>query len=69
MTLGENPSTLLQLHLFVSYSEADKVPVEGLTIKDKSKSNEKESEKGKKLGDGSSPTTASPATQSAAVTE
>ncbi|XP_019129261.2 serine/threonine-protein phosphatase 6 regulatory subunit 2 isoform X2 [Larimichthys crocea] len=49
--------------------EADKVPVEGLTIKDKSKSNEKESEKGKKLGDGSSPTTASPATQSAAVTE
>ncbi|TMS05913.1 Serine/threonine-protein phosphatase 6 regulatory subunit 2 [Larimichthys crocea] len=50
-------------------SEADKVPVEGLTIKDKSKSNEKESEKGKKLGDGSSPTTASPATQSAAVTE
>lgn len=50
-------------------SEADKVPVEGLSIKDKGKGNEKESEKGKKHGDCPNPTTASPTNQSAAVTQ
>ncbi|XP_041794392.1 serine/threonine-protein phosphatase 6 regulatory subunit 2 isoform X1 [Chelmon rostratus] len=50
-------------------SEADKVPVEGLAIKDKGIGNEKESESGKKHGDGPSPTTASPTTQPAAVTQ
>nr|XP_046249551.1 serine/threonine-protein phosphatase 6 regulatory subunit 2 [Scatophagus argus]XP_046249552.1 serine/threonine-protein phosphatase 6 regulatory subunit 2 [Scatophagus argus]XP_046249553.1 serine/threonine-protein phosphatase 6 regulatory subunit 2 [Scatophagus argus] len=48
-------------------SEADKVPAEGLPIKDKG--NEKEREKRKKHGDGSNPTTASPPTQSSAVTQ
>ncbi|XP_067445714.1 serine/threonine-protein phosphatase 6 regulatory subunit 2 isoform X2 [Thunnus thynnus] len=47
-------------------SEADKMPVEGLSIKDKGKGDEKDSEKGKKHGD---PTTASPTKQSAAVTQ
>ncbi|XP_042266623.1 serine/threonine-protein phosphatase 6 regulatory subunit 2 isoform X2 [Thunnus maccoyii] len=47
-------------------SEADKMPVEGLSIKDKGKGDEKDSEKGKKHGD---PTTASPTNQSAAVTQ
>ncbi|XP_044211638.1 serine/threonine-protein phosphatase 6 regulatory subunit 2 isoform X1 [Thunnus albacares] len=46
--------------------EADKMPVEGLSIKDKGKGDEKDSEKGKKHGD---PTTASPTNQSAAVTQ
>ncbi|XP_067445712.1 serine/threonine-protein phosphatase 6 regulatory subunit 2 isoform X1 [Thunnus thynnus] len=46
--------------------EADKMPVEGLSIKDKGKGDEKDSEKGKKHGD---PTTASPTKQSAAVTQ
>ncbi|XP_076588645.1 serine/threonine-protein phosphatase 6 regulatory subunit 2 isoform X2 [Chaetodon auriga] len=50
-------------------SDADKVPVEGLAVKDKGKGIEKESESGKKHGDGPSPTTASPTTQSAAVTQ
>ncbi|XP_051237506.1 serine/threonine-protein phosphatase 6 regulatory subunit 2 isoform X2 [Dicentrarchus labrax] len=50
-------------------SEADKVPVEGLAIKDKGKGNEKESEKGKNHVDGPSPATTSPAAQSAAVTQ
>lgn len=50
-------------------SEADKVPAEGLSIKDKGKGNEKESEKGKKHGDCPNPTTASPTNQSAAVTQ
>ncbi|XP_073327456.1 serine/threonine-protein phosphatase 6 regulatory subunit 2 isoform X2 [Pagrus major] len=50
-------------------SEADKVPVEGLSIKDKGKGKEKESEKGKKHGDGPSPATASPVPQSASVTQ
>ncbi|XP_044050672.1 serine/threonine-protein phosphatase 6 regulatory subunit 2 isoform X4 [Siniperca chuatsi] len=50
-------------------SEADKVPVEGLSIKDKGKGKEKESKKGKKHGDCPSPATASPATQSASVTQ
>ncbi|XP_033490738.1 serine/threonine-protein phosphatase 6 regulatory subunit 2 isoform X3 [Epinephelus lanceolatus] len=50
-------------------SEADKVPVEGLSIKDKGKGNEKQSEKGKKHGDCPNPTTASPTNQSAAVTQ
>ncbi|KAL7402569.1 hypothetical protein ABVT39_016981 [Epinephelus coioides] len=50
-------------------SEADKVPAEGLSIKDKGKGNEKESEKGKKYGDSPNPTTASPTNQSAAVTQ
>ncbi|XP_044050670.1 serine/threonine-protein phosphatase 6 regulatory subunit 2 isoform X2 [Siniperca chuatsi] len=49
--------------------EADKVPVEGLSIKDKGKGKEKESKKGKKHGDCPSPATASPATQSASVTQ
>ncbi|XP_036962456.1 serine/threonine-protein phosphatase 6 regulatory subunit 2 isoform X1 [Acanthopagrus latus] len=49
-------------------SEADKVPLEGLSIKDKGKGKEKESEKGKKHGDGPSPATASPVSQSASVT-
>ncbi|XP_053175104.1 serine/threonine-protein phosphatase 6 regulatory subunit 2 isoform X1 [Scomber japonicus] len=50
-------------------SEADKVPVEGLSVKDKGKGNEKDSEKGKKHGDFPSPSTASPTNQSAAVTQ
>ncbi|XP_036962460.1 serine/threonine-protein phosphatase 6 regulatory subunit 2 isoform X2 [Acanthopagrus latus] len=50
-------------------SEADKVPLEGLSIKDKGKGKEKESEKGKKHGDGPSPATASPVSQSASVTQ
>lgn len=50
-------------------SEADKVPLEGLSIKDKGKGKEKESEKGKKHGDGPSPPTASPVSQSASVTQ
>lgn len=50
-------------------SEADKVPLEGLSIKDKGKSDEKESEKGKKHGDCPNPTTTSPTNQSAAVTQ
>lgn len=59
---------------FVFCSKADKVPVEGLAIKDKGKGNESESEKEKKHGDGpspttTSPTTTSPTTQSAAVTQ
>ncbi|XP_037623398.1 serine/threonine-protein phosphatase 6 regulatory subunit 2 isoform X4 [Sebastes umbrosus] len=49
--------------------EADKVPVEGLSIKDKGKSDEKESEKGKKHEDCPNPTTTSPTNQSAAVTQ
>ncbi|XP_035521444.1 serine/threonine-protein phosphatase 6 regulatory subunit 2 [Morone saxatilis] len=49
--------------------EADKVPVEGLAIKDKGKDNEKESEKGKNHVDGPSPAATSPAAQSAAVTQ
>ncbi|XP_029290508.1 serine/threonine-protein phosphatase 6 regulatory subunit 2 isoform X2 [Cottoperca gobio] len=49
--------------------EADKVPVEGLSIKDQGKGNEKESEKGKKHGDCPNPTTANPTNQSAAVTQ
>lgn len=71
MSSGDNhsyPSSLLQLRLFFC-SEADKVPVEGLAIKDKGIGNEKESESGKKHGDGPSPTTASPTTQPAAVTQ
>lgn len=50
-------------------SEADKVPVEGLSIKDKGKSNEKEGEKGKKPADFPTSSTTSPANQSAAVTQ
>ncbi|KAA8590169.1 hypothetical protein FQN60_014103 [Etheostoma spectabile] len=50
-------------------SEADKVPVEGLSIKDKKKGNEKESEKGKKHEDCPNPSTTSPTKQSAAVTQ
>lgn len=68
MTICGCPSSLLQLH-FVFCSEADKVPVEELTIKDKEKSNEREGEKEKKPGDGPSLTATSPTTQSAAVTQ
>lgn len=50
-------------------SEADKVPLEGLSIKDKGKGKDKESGKGKKHGDGPSPATASPVPQSASVTQ
>ncbi|XP_041651632.1 serine/threonine-protein phosphatase 6 regulatory subunit 2 isoform X2 [Cheilinus undulatus] len=50
-------------------SDADKVPAEGLSITDKEKSNEKESEKGKKQGDCPSQNTASPTSQSAAVSQ
>nr|XP_020469220.1 serine/threonine-protein phosphatase 6 regulatory subunit 2-like isoform X3 [Monopterus albus] len=46
-------------------SEADKVPVEGLSIKDKGKNNEKEVEK----GDSPNPATTSSTNQSAAVTQ
>ncbi|XP_041651625.1 serine/threonine-protein phosphatase 6 regulatory subunit 2 isoform X1 [Cheilinus undulatus] len=49
--------------------DADKVPAEGLSITDKEKSNEKESEKGKKQGDCPSQNTASPTSQSAAVSQ
>uniref|UniRef100_UPI0037E90ECA serine/threonine-protein phosphatase 6 regulatory subunit 2 n=1 Tax=Semicossyphus pulcher TaxID=241346 RepID=UPI0037E90ECA len=50
-------------------SDADKVPVEGLSLKEKGKANEKESETGKKHGDCPSQTTASSTTQSAASTQ
>lgn len=50
-------------------SEADKVPVEGLSIKDKGKSSEKESKKAKKHGDCPSATTTSPTNQSAPATQ
>ncbi|XP_030282137.1 serine/threonine-protein phosphatase 6 regulatory subunit 2 isoform X4 [Sparus aurata] len=50
-------------------SEADKVPLEGLSIKDKGKGKDKESGKGKKHGDDPSPATASPVPQSASVTQ
>uniref|UniRef100_A0A671VPP3 Protein phosphatase 6 regulatory subunit 2 n=1 Tax=Sparus aurata TaxID=8175 RepID=A0A671VPP3_SPAAU len=49
--------------------EADKVPLEGLSIKDKGKGKDKESGKGKKHGDDPSPATASPVPQSASVTQ
>ncbi|XP_035797865.2 serine/threonine-protein phosphatase 6 regulatory subunit 2 isoform X2 [Amphiprion ocellaris] len=49
--------------------EADKVPVEGLSVKDKGKSSDKESEKGKKHGNCSNPITTSPTNQSAAATQ
>ncbi|CAN9499251.1 unnamed protein product [Ophioblennius macclurei] len=48
-------------------SEADKVPVEKLSIEDKGTGNEKENEKGKKHANYSSPITTSPANQSAAA--
>lgn len=54
----------LQLYLLLFCSEADKVPGEGLTVKDKGKGHEKESEKGKKHAEGPSPTT-----QSASVSQ
>ncbi|XP_075998299.1 serine/threonine-protein phosphatase 6 regulatory subunit 2 isoform X2 [Genypterus blacodes] len=56
-------------------SDADKVPIEGLSIqdkdkdKDKGKGTEKDGEKGKKQGDPPSTTSASPPNQSAAVTQ
>lgn len=50
-------------------SEADKVPLEGLAIKDKGKGNEKESEEEKKRGDDPSSAPASPQSQSTAVTQ
>ncbi|KAM3609237.1 uncharacterized protein V6R79_011613 [Siganus canaliculatus] len=50
-------------------SEADKVPLEGLAIKDKGAGSEKEGGKGKKHEDGSNPTATSPTSQSAAVTQ
>ncbi|XP_047451518.1 serine/threonine-protein phosphatase 6 regulatory subunit 2 isoform X2 [Mugil cephalus] len=46
-------------------SDADQLPVEGLSVKD----NEKESDKGNKHGSCISPNTASPSNQSAAVTQ
>lgn len=50
--------------------EADKVPVEGVAVKEKGKAKEKEGgAKEKKHGDGPGPTTASPTTQSAAGTQ
>ncbi|XP_039990157.1 serine/threonine-protein phosphatase 6 regulatory subunit 2 isoform X1 [Xiphias gladius] len=49
--------------------DAVKAPIEGLSVKDKGKGNEKDSEKGKKHGDCPSPTTASPSNQSAAVSQ
>ncbi|KAM4553454.1 serine/threonine-protein phosphatase 6 regulatory subunit 2 isoform 3-T3 [Fundulus diaphanus] len=48
-------------------SEADKVPIDGLSIKEKEKDGDKGEEKEKKHGNGSSTVTASPANQSAAV--
>ncbi|XP_011605254.2 serine/threonine-protein phosphatase 6 regulatory subunit 2 [Takifugu rubripes] len=48
-------------------SEADKVPLEGLAIKDKGKGNERESVEEKKHGDDPSSTPASPHSQSTAV--
>lgn len=51
------------------HSEADKVSVEGVAIRDKEKSNESESEKEKKHGDHPSPPTANPPAQSAAVSQ
>ncbi|MED6292658.1 hypothetical protein CHARACLAT_002674 [Characodon lateralis] len=50
-------------------SEVDKVPIDGLTIKEKEKDGDKEYDKEKKHGNGSSTVTASPANQSAAVTQ
>lgn len=50
-------------------SDADKLPAEGHSVKDKEKANEKENEKGKKHGDCPSQTTASPTNQSAAATQ
>lgn len=50
--------------LFV-FSEGDKVPIDGLSIKEKDKEDEKE----KKHGNGSSTVTASPTNQLAAVTQ
>ncbi|KAM6926697.1 serine/threonine-protein phosphatase 6 regulatory subunit 2 isoform 1-T1 [Lycodopsis pacificus] len=49
--------------------EAVKVPVEGLSIKDKEKGSKKEHKKGKKHGDCPNPTTTCPTNQSAAVTQ
>lgn len=51
------------------HSEADKVSVEGVAVRDKEKSNESESGKEKKHGDHPSPPTANPPAQSAAVTQ
>lgn len=68
MIICDCPSSLLQL-CFVFCSEADKVPVEDLTFKDKEKSNERENEKEKTPGEGSSLTATSPTTQPAAVTQ
>lgn len=48
-------------------SDADKVPVAGLSVKDKGKGNDKESEKGKKHGNCSGPVTTSPANPSSAA--
>ncbi|KAM4619304.1 serine/threonine-protein phosphatase 6 regulatory subunit 2 [Polymixia lowei] len=50
-------------------SEADKVPIEGLSIQDKGRGNEKESKKGKKDGELPRTTTHSPTDRSAAVTQ
>ncbi|KAM3870271.1 serine/threonine-protein phosphatase 6 regulatory subunit 2 [Diretmus argenteus] len=49
--------------------DVDKAPTEGLSIKDKGKGNEKDSEKGKKDGDFPSTTTTNPTERSAAVTQ
>lgn len=53
----------------VSCSEADKVPLEGLAIKDKGKGNERESVEEKKHGDDPSSTPASLHSQSTAATQ
>ena len=53
---------------FFFISDVDKVPVDGLSLGDKGKDADKEVEKDKR-GNCSSPITASPTTQSAAVTQ
>lgn len=63
------PSLEIVTATFVSCSEADKVPLEGLTIKDKGKGNERESVEEKKHGADPSSTPASPHSQSTAVTQ
>ncbi|KAM9854381.1 serine/threonine-protein phosphatase 6 regulatory subunit 2 [Aulostomus maculatus] len=49
--------------------DADKVPLEGLTVKDKGTGDDKDSEKGSKHPDLPNPSTSSPTNQSAAVTQ
>lgn len=63
------PSSEIVTAAFVFCSEADKVPLEGLAIKDKGKGNEKESEEEKKRGDDPSSTPASLHGQSTAATQ